>query len=74
MTKDESIAKNAKEKGIPIFTLVAKDACSRRALACYLDACLLAKCDPAHIQGIRDRMTEFRVWQDYHPDQVKNSD
>jgi hypothetical protein len=72
--KDDQIIKNAEEKNIPIFVLVAKDKLSRRAIAHYLCDCLEENCSEEHSRNVRSRLIEFKEWQDLNPDQVKKPD
>lgn len=67
MTKDQKIAKNAEEKGIPIFTLVAKDACSTDTLEYYYDFCSLNGCNEEFLTDIKERIDEFKKWQKDNP-------
>jgi hypothetical protein len=72
--KDENIIKDAEEKGIPIFVIVAKDAASVETLEAYKRNCIKAGSDLNHVTGINERIEEFRNWQFQNTSQVKVPD
>lgn len=61
--KDKKIIEDAERIGIPIFVLTAKDLLTVDTLDYYLLHCEAAKCNPKHIQGVKDRIKEFESFQ-----------
>lgn len=71
--KDKKIIEDSEAQGIPIFVLTAKDKKSVKAIKAYGLACI-PECSIRHIDGIQERLNEFRQWQKANPDKVKLPD
>lgn len=72
--KTEKIIKDAEREGFPIFVLTAKDYLSVEAIAGYFKDCLHGGCGISHLNGIADRIREFKEWQTDNADRVKFPD
>ena len=72
--KDEKIIKDAEKNKTPIFVLTAKDELSIDALEAYFVECVNVGCDDDHLDGIQDRISEFKYWQQSNESKVKIPD
>jgi len=61
--KNKKIIRDAEDNGTPIFILTAKDKISSETIADYLQNCITAGCNPDHLTGISQRLTEFLRYQ-----------
>lgn len=58
----------------PIIILRAQDKCTVAALDEYFARCCEANASKEHLQSIRERINEFRIWQRANYDKVKTPD
>lgn len=74
MKTAESVLKKAREQGVPVFVLVAKDKCTLRAIFSYCAECFKEGCPEHFIFEIDEIYKEFKNWQQSNVDKVKLPD
>jgi hypothetical protein len=70
----ESVLKKAREQGVPVLVLVAKDKCSIEGVIEYFKECVKQDCTLKHLVEIGKILVQFDDWKRSNPDKMKLPD